>query len=67
MLAICAWRGLLPRVTPEHARYYAICGVLGVTIPNLNVVVVVGHIPAGVVDDTDNDIRHRPRLAPRSA
>jgi drug/metabolite transporter (DMT)-like permease len=27
--------------------------------------VVVGHIPAGVVDDTDNDIRHRPRLAPQ--
>ena len=49
MLAICAWRGMLPRVKVEHIRYYAICGVLGVAVPNLNVVVVVGHIPAGVV------------------
>ena len=49
MLAICAWRGMLLRVKVEHIRYYAICGVLGVAVPNLNVVVVVGHIPAGVV------------------
>ena len=49
MLAICHWKGVLPRVTAEHVRYYAICGVLGVALPNLNIVVVVGHIPAGVV------------------
>ena len=40
---------MLPRVKVEHIRYYVICGVLGVAIPNLNVVVVVQHIPAGVV------------------
>ncbi len=49
MLAICAWRGILPRLSVEHVRYYTICGVLGVALPNLNIVVVVGHIPAGVV------------------
>jgi len=49
LLAICAWRGILPRLKVEHIRYYVICGVLGVAIPNHILVVVVGHIPAGVV------------------
>ncbi len=49
LLAVCAWRGMLPRVTAEHVRYYTICGLLGVALPNLNLVVVVSHIPAGVV------------------
>ena len=48
LLAICAWRSMLPRMKVVHIRYYVICGVLGVAIPNLNVV-VVGHIPAGVI------------------
>jgi drug/metabolite transporter (DMT)-like permease len=49
MLAICAWKGMLPRMKAEHVRYYAICGALGVAAPNLNVAFVVGHIPAGIV------------------
>lgn len=49
LLVICAWRGILPRFTSENLKFSAICGILGVAVPNLNVVVVVGHIPAGVV------------------
>ncbi len=49
LLAICWARGLRPPSSPAHLRYYALSGVIGIAIPNVNIITVVNHLPVGVV------------------
>ncbi|HJS30534.1 MAG TPA: DMT family transporter, partial [Alphaproteobacteria bacterium] len=49
LLAICWMRGLRPPLSPTHLRYYAISGVIGIAIPNVNMITVLNHLPVGVV------------------
>ncbi len=49
LLAIAWARGVLPPITPVHLRFYAVSGVVGIAIPNVNIITVVGHVPVGVV------------------
>jgi drug/metabolite transporter (DMT)-like permease len=49
LFAISWARGHWPAITPRHLRYYAVSGVVGIAIPNVNIITVVGHLPVGVV------------------
>jgi drug/metabolite transporter (DMT)-like permease len=49
LLAICAWRNLLPPVGPVHLRYYLVCGVTNVAIPNFVALTAARHIPVGII------------------
>ncbi len=48
VLGVSLLRGLRPRLDRAHLRYYLILGVLGIVVPNINLVLVVIHLPAGV-------------------
>ena len=47
--AICAARRLWPPLDRAHLRYYAAIGLLGIAIPNINLVFVITRLPAGVM------------------
>lgn len=49
LVAISAFRGRLPPVTGKHLRYYLVCGVSNVAVPNFVALTAVGHIPVGIV------------------
>lgn len=49
LLAICAWRNLLPPVRFLHLRYYLVCGVTNVAIPNFVALTAARHIPVGII------------------
>jgi drug/metabolite transporter (DMT)-like permease len=49
LLAICVMRGTPPPLSPAHLRYYAVSGVIGIAIPNVNMITVLNHLPVGVV------------------
>lgn len=49
LLAICAWRNLLPPVRFVHLRYYLICGVTNVAIPNFVALTAARRIPVGII------------------
>jgi drug/metabolite transporter (DMT)-like permease len=49
LLAICAWRDLLPPVRLVHLRYYLVCGVTNVAIPNFVALTAARHIPVGII------------------
>ena len=49
LLAICAWRNLLPPVGLKHLRYYFICGATNVAVPNFVVLTAAQHIPVGII------------------
>lgn len=49
LLAICAWRNLLPPVRLKHLRYYLICGATNVAMPNFVALTAAQHIPVGII------------------
>ena len=49
LLTLCLLRGRLPVISAQHLRYYLLMGALGIALPAVNLVVVVGHIPVGVM------------------
>jgi drug/metabolite transporter (DMT)-like permease len=49
LLAICAWRNLLPPVRFTHLRYYLICGATNVAMPNFVALTAAQHIPVGII------------------
>ena len=48
LLLIAAWRGIQPLSLLPHTRYAVIAGVTAIAIPNTLVVLVLGHVPAGL-------------------
>jgi drug/metabolite transporter (DMT)-like permease len=49
LVAICAWRRQLPPLRAQHLRYYLICGVTNVAIPNFVALTAARHIPVGII------------------
>lgn len=49
VLAICAARGTLPRLTPAHVLHYGVTGALGIAFPNACLFLVIDRLPAGTV------------------
>lgn len=49
LVAISFFRGHLPPVTGKHLRYYLICGVTNIAMPNLVALTAVRHIPVGII------------------
>jgi len=49
LFAISWARGHSAPLTPTHLRFYAVSGVIGIAVPNVNIITVVGHLPVGVV------------------
>ena len=50
LVGLLAWsRGESFRLTPAYLRFYAVTGVLGVTLPLATMYTVLAHVPAGVV------------------
>lgn len=49
MLVGCALRRLRIPLTAPHAAYYALCGLVGVALPNVNMYAVLARIPAGTM------------------
>lgn len=48
LLALSLLRGRRPPVDRAHLRAYFVLGIVGIVIPNVNMVMVVTHLPAGV-------------------
>ncbi len=48
LLAVSLLRGRRPPVDRAHLRAYFVLGIVGIVIPNVNMVMVVIHLPAGV-------------------
>lgn len=49
LLVLCLLRGRLPAFQARHLRYYLLMGSLGIAAPAVNLFVVIGHIPVGVM------------------
>lgn len=49
LLVLCLLRRHLPPLSGRHLRYYLLMGSLGIALPALNLVFVVGRIPVGVM------------------
>ena len=49
LFAVSWLRGHLPPLTPPHLRFYAVSGLIGIAVPNVNIITVVAHLPVGVV------------------
>jgi drug/metabolite transporter (DMT)-like permease len=49
LLAISSFRRHLPPVTAKHLRYYLICGVTNIAMPNFVALTAVRHIPVGII------------------
>jgi len=49
LLALCAYRRELPPITRIHLRYYLICGITGAAFPMVNMVLVLQHLPVGIM------------------
>lgn len=49
LVAISGWRGQLPPVRALHLRYYLICGVTNIAIPNFVALTAARHIPVGII------------------
>ena len=48
LLIICVFRRTLPALDGQHLKYYLVCGLLGLSLPNANMYLTLEHIPAGV-------------------
>lgn len=49
VVAICRLRGLRIPVDPTYLRYYVTVGLIGIAVPNVNLVTAIAHLPAGVM------------------
>lgn len=49
LLAVCAFRRQLPPVTWTHLRYYFICGITNIAMPNYVALTAARHIPVGII------------------
>lgn len=49
LFAFCRWRGLRFKFDRAHWIYYLAVGVVGTALPSMNLVWVLGHLPAGVM------------------
>ena len=49
VLAVCLWRRQPPRMVPRYLRYYAVTGLCGIVLPNVNMLMALAHTPAGVM------------------
>lgn len=49
LLVLCLARRRLPTMSGPHLRYYLLMGAFGIAVPAFNLVIVVGHIPVGVM------------------
>jgi drug/metabolite transporter (DMT)-like permease len=49
LVLIAAWRGQLPPIQPLHLRYYLICGVTNIAMPNFVALTAARHIPVGII------------------
>ena len=50
LLAVCAARRQLPPLSLRHARYYLLCGLSNVALPNLFALTAMAHgVPAGII------------------
>jgi len=47
--AVCRLRGLRIRLDRQYLRYYFIIGLIGIALPNVNLVAAIAHLPAGVM------------------
>lgn len=47
--AICRLRGLRIRMERDYLRYYFTIGLIGIALPNVNLVAAIAHLPAGVM------------------
>jgi drug/metabolite transporter (DMT)-like permease len=48
LLLLALIRGRLPRWDRRHLGYYAVCGLVGITLPNIILLVAVAHLPASL-------------------
>ncbi|HET6520237.1 MAG TPA: EamA family transporter, partial [Geminicoccaceae bacterium] len=46
---LAAARGAPPAAERRHLIYYALCGVIGISLPQVNNLYVLRHVPAGVM------------------
>ncbi|MBM3559319.1 MAG: DMT family transporter [Alphaproteobacteria bacterium] len=46
LLAVALWRRRLPPLNGQAILYYIVVGIIGIGMPNANMVYVTGHIPA---------------------
>jgi len=46
---LCRLRGLRIPLAPRYLRYYLIVGLVGLALPNVNMVTAISHLPAGVM------------------
>ena len=47
--AICRIRGLRVPMNRQYLRYYFTIGLIGIALPNVNLVAAIAHLPAGVM------------------
>lgn len=47
--AICSLRRLSIRLDRDYLRYYFTIGLIGIALPNVNLVAAIAHLPAGVM------------------
>lgn len=48
LLALCRLRGEPLPTRPGHLAFYATTGIIGIAVPNANVVLAIEHLPAGL-------------------
>ncbi|MFZ5790235.1 MAG: DMT family transporter [Pseudomonadota bacterium] len=48
LLLVCGLRRRLPRCDLRHLAYYAVCGLVGVTLPNAILLAAIAHLPASL-------------------
>jgi len=46
--AITVLRGVRPSLSARHLRFYLVMGITGFSIPNVNIIMSVAHLPAGI-------------------
>ncbi len=49
LYGLCKWRGLRFKFDRAHWIYYIAVGAIGTALPSMNMVWVLGHLPAGVM------------------
>ena len=49
LVAISGWRRQLPPLQPLHLRYYLICGITNIAMPNFVALTAARYIPVGII------------------
>lgn len=49
IVLLCRLRGVRVPLTADYLRYYATVGLIGLALPNVNMVTAIAHLPAGVM------------------